>query len=137
MILMTLISFVMTNAREKASTRQKVPLHKCQYQLQPRAKDLGFPTPLVRLAIAMYTGPRWLYTKEGIANPISPNRGIAAGCSLATTLVKVYYLVALDRLNDECILASKPHLGKCFFDAYIDDFQISSQGTEGFVYEQS
>ena len=52
--------------------------------LLERAKKHDFPLPLVRLAT------RWLYTKEGIADPITPNRGIAAGCSMATTLVKVY-----------------------------------------------
>ena len=33
-----------------------------------------------------------LYTDEGVAEPVSPNRGIASVCSIATTLVKVYYL---------------------------------------------
>ena len=31
--------------------------------LLTRAEDHGFPLPLVRLPIAMYTGPRWLYTR--------------------------------------------------------------------------
>ena len=63
--------------------------------LSQRAQDLDFPMPLLRLATAMYLSPRFLYTREGVASPITPNRGIAAGCSLATTLVKVYYLNAL------------------------------------------
>ena len=58
--------------------------------LLDRAEDLGFPMPLARLAVAMYLAPRYLYNREGVADPITPNRGIAAGCSMAITLVKVY-----------------------------------------------
>ena len=47
--------------------------------LEKRAEQYGFPKCLTRLAIAQYTGPRWLYTDEGVAKVIKPNRGIAPG----------------------------------------------------------
>ena len=47
--------------------------------LEKRAEKHGFPKCFVRLAIAQYTGPRWLYTDEGVAQPIRPNRGIGLG----------------------------------------------------------
>ena len=46
---------------------------------------------LVRLAIDAYCAPRWLYTKAEVAEPVEPNCGIAPGCALATTMVKIYY----------------------------------------------
>ena len=55
--------------------------------LEKRATEHDFPTCLARLAVAQYTGPRWLYTHEGAAQPVSPNRGIALGCGIAMALV--------------------------------------------------
>ena len=54
-----------------------------------RAEEQGFPLELVRLAIDAYCAPRWLYTKAAIAEPVEPNCGIAPGCALATTMVKL------------------------------------------------
>ena len=56
---------------------------------------------------------------------------------MAKTLVKVYYLEALDQFDAQCKAASKPHLGDCYFDAYIDDFQICTQCTEEYIFHQS
>ena len=95
--------------------------------LEQRAEKHGFPKCLVRLAIAQYTDPRWLYTDEGVAQPIKPNRGIGPGCSMATTLVKVYYLSALDDFVSKCDHTIR---GAIDFNAYIDDFQIAMRGAK-------
>ena len=92
--------------------------------LGERAKRLEFPMCLARLATAQYTGPRWLYTDEGVAKAVSPNRGIAPGCSIATTLVKVYYIETLDEFVKEC--AQKFGESAVGFQAYIDDFLIEA-----------
>ena len=53
------------------------------------------------------------------------------GCSMATTLVKVYYLQALLHSDKKC--SSLPHFGKDFFSLYIDDFQLSLVGGDDYV----
>ncbi len=56
------------------------------------AQAVGFPMVLVRACLAAYAAPRML-TMNGVATrEIYPRRGLIAGCTFATTLVKVFYL---------------------------------------------
>ena len=70
-------------------------------QLVKEAEALGFPRALIRAALAAYAGPRIITMHGRCARELYPEKGIVAGCSLATTLVKVYYARAFDKLVKE------------------------------------
>ena len=55
-----------------------------------------------------------------LAPEVTPNRGVAAGCSMATTMVKIYVLLVFD-----AFVAAHPAIT---FNAYIDDFKLSACG---------
>jgi hypothetical protein len=57
--------------------------------LLERAARHGFPMQIVRLAVAAYRGPRVIRMGSFIARELFADRGVIAGCSLATTLTKV------------------------------------------------
>ncbi len=96
-------------------------------ELLERAARLGFPEPLARLALAAYGGPRMIRLKDFVAEEVYADRGVVAGCSLATTLTKVYTLEAYDHLVEQCPEAQ--------FDNYIDDNVISAEGGKDRVVE--
>ncbi len=85
-----------------------------------RARSHGFPEVLVRMAVAAYGGPRMIRLRDFVATEVYADRGVVAGCPLATTLVKVYTLSAYDEL-----LVRAPSV---WFDNYIDDNVLSAQG---------
>ena len=91
-------------------------------QLLRRASKHDFPMPLARLAVHMYSGPRWLVIRRMIADPVTPNRGVVPGCTLACTLIKVYYIDAYGEL-------SSTHKDVAI-DVYIDDTQLSTLGSQ-------
>ncbi len=95
--------------------------------LLDRAARLGFPEPLARLALAAYGGPRMIRLRDFVAEEVYADRGVVAGCSLATTLTKVYTLEAYDQFVEECPDAQ--------FDNYIDDNVISAEGGKDRVVE--
>ncbi len=92
-----------------------------------RARKHGFPTPLVRLAVAAYGGPRMIRMKEFVAEELHAERGVIAGCSLATTLTRVYTIDAYDELTLRCPAVR--------LDNYIDDNVLSAEGAPGEVAE--
>ena len=59
--------------------------------------------------------------------PAWPTHGVLPGCAWAGTLVKVYYLTALDALT-----ARHPRIE---LDVYVDDIQIAAQGTDSAVVD--
>ena len=56
-----------------------------------RAERLGFPMALARLAVRLYSAPRYFATEGHVVDPVRPNKGVLLGCGWAMTLVKVYY----------------------------------------------
>ena len=60
------------------------------------AKEMGFHPVVARLAIFAYGGNRRIRVDGGFSRSISVGQGIIAGCSLATSLVKVFMWKALD-----------------------------------------
>jgi hypothetical protein len=90
-------------------------------RLLTRAALSGFPMPLARLAVRLYRSERRLCLGRDIATEgVRPDRGIAPGCHLATTLVKVYCLLPFDG-----VARRHPEVD---LDIYIDDLQISARG---------
>jgi hypothetical protein len=71
---------------------ERIPLG----QLIAAAKDLGFPAPMLRLALRIYKGARYIQYEKAYSSAVFAKNGIIAGCSLATTLVKVFMWRTLD-----------------------------------------
>ena len=57
--------------------------------LVQEARATGFPVSLLRAAFAFYSAARFIKFGPFSAGPSFASRGVVAGCSLATTLVKV------------------------------------------------
>ncbi len=90
-------------------------------RLVAEAAALGFPLPLVRAALGAYANARVMVLQGRVARELYPTRGVVAGCSLATTLVKVFYV----RSFDTFIARAPPGV---ILDAYIDDATLSMVG---------
>ncbi len=73
-------------------------------RLVTEAECLGFPGPVVRASLAAYAAPRLLSLRGRLSKETHPRVGIIAGCSLATTYVKIYYI----RMYDALTLAIPP-----------------------------
>ncbi len=54
------------------------------------AREMGFPTCLVRACLAAYAAPRIITFGRAAAKEMHAERGIIAGCSFATTLVNIF-----------------------------------------------
>ena len=67
------------------------------WRLLQCAKDEGFHPTIAWLALQVYGGVRRIRVDQAFSEPASVGQGIIAGCSLATTLVKVFMWKALDR----------------------------------------
>ncbi len=89
--------------------------------LVEEARILGYPTCLIRASLAAYAAPRMITHGRYVSREVHPRRGIIAGCSFATTLVKVFYLRRLDQLSKEIPASVK-------VDAYIDDLALTAEG---------
>ncbi len=89
--------------------------------LVDEARRLGFPTCLVRAALAAYAAPRMITFGRATARELHARRGLIAGCSFATTLVKVFYLRRMDAMIKEIPRSVK-------VDAYIDDLALTAEG---------
>ena len=87
-----------------------------------RARATGFPMAVIRMALSTYGGPRMLSLRGALARELFPVRGIVPGCSLATTIVKVYCIKDFDRMMTE--IPRRVH-----FDAHIDDLVLTAEDT--------
>ena len=81
-------------------------MEKC-YELVPftailgEAKELEFPAGVAFLATAMYAGRRRVVVDQVYSSARRTTKGIVAGCSVATTLVKVCVRRFLKRLGEK------------------------------------
>ncbi len=91
-------------------------------RLVEEARALDFPMPLIKAALAAYGSARMLTMQGRVAREVYPTSGVVAGCPLATALVKVFYLRALDQF-----VAATPE--EVHLDAYVDDLTLSTIGT--------
>ncbi len=94
--------------------------------LMREAAALGYPAPLLRAALAAYSSARMVTLHGRVAREIYPTVGVIAGCSLAMSLVKLFYLRAMDSLVDR--LPSSVVL-----DTHVDDLTLSAIGQPGAV----
>ncbi len=103
-------------------------------KLRRRVVEAGFPVPIARLALAVYSGPRMLSLNGAMSAPSYAWRGITAGCGFATTFVRIYSVAPFDRMVREL----KWEFGEEAPDpdSYIDDITLSATGTEDEVYNK-
>ena len=98
-------------------------------KLRTRAARSGFPTPLARLAVHLYTRRRRLSFKDRASGEaIQPDRGVVPGCCWAGTLAKVYCLEPMDG-----VCARNPGIE---LDVYVDDIQAGAANKEEKSEEQ-
>ena len=97
-------------------------------KLAEEAKATGFPFQLLKASLSMYAAPRLITMAGRIAKELYPRHGIIAGCALATTHVKVYYLRDLDRFVQEI----PPHI---HLDVHVDDVALSGEGPERQLFQ--
>ncbi len=89
--------------------------------LMREAEVLGYPIPLLRGALGAYSAARLLTLQGRVGRELYPTVGVIAGCSLAMSLTKLFYLRALDtfvsRLPPTVTL-----------DIHVDDVTLSAIG---------
>ena len=83
-----------------------------------------FLTPLLRLALHLYTGPKHLMLARA---PVCPSRSVVPVCTWAGTLIKVYYLAPFDAF----VAGPKVEL-----DVFVDDIQVAAQGNGAAVVDK-
>ncbi len=86
------------------------------------AAAVGYPLPLLRMAIAAYRLPRSLSVHGAHSAVVGPQRGITAGSGMATTELKVMLMRLLDRIK-----LSHPSIT---ITGFVDDISIEAVGTE-------
>ncbi len=89
--------------------------------LMREAQALGYPAPVLRAALAAYAAPRMLTLQGRVARELYPTVGVVAGCSLAMSLVKLFYLRAFDGLASRAPPAVT-------IDVHVDDVTIAAVG---------
>ncbi len=101
-----------------------------------RAKRLGFPLVILRVALNAYAAPRALSMNGALARPLDAQDGVLAGCGLAMTLTKVFVVEALDRavaaLSPPPLIAPPPmpeEAQDAIVDLYVDDIAATVEGT--------
>ena len=81
-------------------------MEKC-YELIPfsailrEARELEFPSVVAYLSVAMYAGSRRIVVDRVYSSGRTTSKGIVAGCSVATTLVKVCVRRLLNRVGQK------------------------------------
>ncbi len=89
--------------------------------LMREAQALNYPVPVLRAALAAYAAPRMLTLQGRVARELHPTVGVIAGCSLAMSLVKLFYLRAFDDLAARLPPAVT-------LDVHVDDVTLAAIG---------
>ena len=92
--------------------------------LLARADMLNFPRCIIRLAVSAYRGPRFVSLSSLVDGPHFARFGVIAGCSMATTGVRIFLIPVLDTLR----LPQQLYLS-----VYIDDYSLNAVGPERYV----
>ncbi len=90
-------------------------------RLLEAAREHRFPIPIVRACLAMYAAARMITLDKVAARELYPCRGLIAGCSFATTLVKLFYITPLDRAVTKLPIGTN-------VDFFIDDIAVTAVG---------
>eukprot|EP00959_Pyramimonas_sp_CCMP1952_P190905 3992454-Pyramimonas_sp.AAC.1 len=57
-------------------------------RLVAEARKFGFPTAITQLCVSAYRYGRFVSMASAVAGPFFARRGVVAGCSMATSLVR-------------------------------------------------
>ncbi len=90
-----------------------------------RARKLGFPLPLLKVALGVYGSVRVLSLGGMLSAPIPSNNGVLAGCGLAMALTRAYVIGPLDAVVAN-FGPSSPLPAR--LDIYVDDLAIAAEG---------
>eukprot|EP00973_Karenia_brevis_P085485 11862009-Karenia_brevis.AAC.1 len=121
-------------AKDLASASTLLDMVKCYERIQHHvvaaaAKRTGFNLRIIRLCLAVYAGPRLLSVDGAVTELFRIGTSIVAGCSFATTILRVVLIELMDigtRLYPNVSL----HV-------YVDDIDIGMCGTEAAVVQQT
>eukprot|EP00973_Karenia_brevis_P046875 6504070-Karenia_brevis.AAC.1 len=86
------------------------------------AQRTGFPIRVVRLCLVIYAGPRIVSVDGAVTNIFRLSTSIVAGCTFATTLLRVVLLECLD-------MGQRLYPAVSFY-VYVDDIDIGAYGDE-------
>ncbi len=92
-----------------------------RHRIMEEAEAMGYPAPILRGALGAYSLPRMLTLQGRVSREMHPTVGVIAGCSLAMSLTKLFYVRAIDRLSTG--LPATVSL-----DVHVDDFTLSAIG---------
>ena len=97
--------------------------------LRAAAVKYDFPLAILEAALTLYTGVAW-YVRHGpfSSKPRWATKGVVAGCSLATSLVKLYLLEMMDQLVVD--------FPRTELNVFIDDVGASTKGYDDDVVEE-
>ncbi len=102
-------------------------------RLWHRARHLGFPMTVARVAFNVYEAPRMLAMAGALSAAVRSERGVPAGCGIAMAFTKVYVIPPLDRavleLED---VGSRP---RAIVDLYVDDLAATATGRHAEVVD--
>jgi len=103
--------------------------------LELRAQRHNFPLGVLNICLAACRSARYMCLSGIISGPLRATHGVIAGCSMATTLIRVYALDAFDTVPRSMSLRSTELDDSEFssFDAYIDDTSLLAIGYRLFV----
>ncbi len=90
-------------------------------RLMNEATAMGYPPALLRGAMAAYSSARMLTLQGRVAREVHPTEGVIAGCSLAMSLVKLFYVRELDQL----VSRLPPTVT---IDIHVDDVTLAGMG---------
>ena len=91
------------------------------------AAAVGYPLPLLRLALAAYKQPRVIAINGVYSAPLVAERGITAGSALATSELRVVLLRLLVRVAQR--------FPEARLNVYVDDMSAEASGTSAAVEE--
>ncbi len=89
--------------------------------LMREAVAMGYPLPILRAALGAYSAARMLTLQGRVCRELYPTVGVVAGCSLAMSLTKLFYVRAFDAYVKT--LPPAVHL-----DVHVDDVTLSAVG---------
>ena len=103
--------------------------HVSLYRLLTAAQDHAFPPLILHFCVALYTHSRYICTEDTLVAPVSPTRGIVAGCPFAPGLSKLVMHPVMKQLS------ANPSLGHC--DLFVDDssFDMESKSVGDVVHK--
>ncbi len=92
------------------------------------ALRVGLPKSIVALASHFYLGPRRIRVKGAVSLELYPRRGIVAGCTWCTVLIRIMVLAPIDGLKRQLRMWSRTWAVNFLFRLYVDDGMITTYG---------